>query len=281
MISAITHRPIIYDYFNHIFFLLLKSRLKLPRLSSELPTRFFFRGLLRLFFITSLLVLSPLLMGQEFTDASKVSRLSDDSNSLSWVLKKSKRDVQIYTAKVAGSKYVAVLSVMTVKAPANSLAALVMDLKYCPKWAAMCKEAKLHKKISATESIVYSLNDAPFPVRDRDVVAKVEWRVDETTQKISMFSHAIVSPDNVRKGVVRVNKAVSEWHFTPQKNGKTLVENYAHIDPNGALPAWIINLLIIDSPYKSFKNMRRIVESGKYNNAVLPFISTTKEHVDN
>lgn len=227
--------------------------------------------------MASLMLLSPLLAAVESMEQDNQSRFSGDSSSLTWVLKKSRRDIQIYTSKVSDSKYVAVLSVMTVNASTNSLAALMMDFDYCSKWAAMCKEAKLHERISASESIIYSLNDAPFPVRDRDVMAKVEWHVDVNSQKISMFSRAINSTENIKKGVVRVNNAVSEWHFTPQENGKTLVENYAHIDPNGALPAWIINLLIIDSPYRSFKNMRRTVESGKYDNAVLPFMAALKE----
>lgn len=206
-----------------------------------------------------------------------IETLSYQTSSLDWSLKKSKRGIQIYTSKVAGSKYVAVLSVMTVDAPVENLVALLVDFEYCSKWAAMCKEAKVLNAISATESIVYSLNDAPFPVRDRDVVAKVNWAVSHNPHKVSMYSRAISSSENLKKGVVRVNQALSEWHFTAQKNGQTLVENFAHIDPNGALPAWVINLLVIDSPFKSFKNMRRTVESDRYRNSVIPFM-TQKRH---
>lgn len=198
--------------------------------------------------------------------------LSYQNTEFNWTLKKDKRGVQIYTSKVADSNYVAVLSVMSVKASAQSLAALVMDFDYCPKWAAMCKYAKVHEQLSVNESIVYSLNNAPFPVRDRDVVAKVQWLVDDTSQKISMLSRAIDSDFPRKKGVIRVKHAVSEWHFTPQENGQTLVENFAHVDPNGALPAWVVNILIIDSPYKTFKKMRRLVESGKYDDVALSFL---------
>jgi hypothetical protein len=207
-------------------------------------------------------------------------QLRYQTTPLTWSLKKHKRDIQIFTAKVPSSKYVAVLSVMTVNASPTSLAALVMDFENCPKWAAMCKKASIQQQISDNELIVYSLNDAPFPVRDRDVMARVSWLFDVESQKISMLSQAINSPLNVKKKVIRVSEAVSEWHFTPQENGQTLVENFAHIDPNGAMPAWIINALIIDSPYKTLKRMRRIVESGEYDDINLPFISTSKSIVD-
>lgn len=210
-------------------------------------------------------------------DGMSADTLNYQSSEFDWTLKRDKRDIQIYTSKVTGSNYVAVLSVMTVKASAQSLAALVVDFDYCSKWAAMCKHAEVQEQLSANESIVYSLNNAPFPVRDRDVVAKVRWLVDDESQKISMLSRAIDSDVPRRKGAIRVKYAVSEWHFTPQENGETLVENFAHVDPNGAVPAWVVNILIIDSPYKTFKKMRRLVESGKYDDVVLSFIGSPKD----
>lgn len=213
-------------------------------------------------------------------DDSVSGELRYQTTPLTWSLKKHKRDIQIFTAKVPNSKYVAVLSVMTVNASPASLAALVMDLDNCPKWAAMCKKASVQQQISDSELIIYSLNDAPFPVRDRDVVARVKWVFDAESQKVSMLSQAIDSPLNNKSKVIRVSEAVSEWHFTPQENGQTLVENFAHIDPNGALPAWITNALIIDSPYKTLKRMRRIVESGEYDGVNLPFMSAMKGGVE-
>ena len=216
-----------------------------------------------------LMLLSPNVLAVDTT----LNEFGYQTRSFDWMLRKSKRDIKIYSAKVSDSKYKAILSVMTVKAPIETLVALLTDLDNCSKWAAMCKEAKTLSRVSRTESIVYSLNDAPFPVRDRDVVAKVNWSINSETQKVSMVSRAIVSPLNLKKGVVRVRQAVSEWHFTPQESGETLVENFAHINPNGTLPAWVMNLLVIESPFRTFKKMRSTVESGKYDNAVVPFLS--------
>ena len=153
-------------------------------------------------------------------------------------------------------------------------AALVMDLDNCPNWAAMCKSAEIIERISPTESYVYSINDAPFPVRDRDVVAHVKWFYDKPSGRVIMRSDAISDRLPERKGLVRVHQASSEWHFTPQADGMVLVENYAHIDPNGKLPAWIINLLIEDSPYQTLSNMRKLVLEGAYSNAEVAFIPT-------
>jgi hypothetical protein len=191
---------------------------------------------------------------------------------LDWTLKRDRDGIRIFLTKVPGSKFRAILSIMEVEASTSQLAALVMDLDNCPNWAAMCKSAGIVEQISAAECYVHSINDAPFPVRDRDIVAHVQWSYDKETGNVSMRSDA--TPDRLpkRKGIVRVQYASSEWHFTPQSNGMVLVENYAHVDPTGNVPAWLTNLLIVDSPYQSLKNMRKLLSAGAYSDAEVGFI---------
>jgi hypothetical protein len=164
---------------------------------------------------------------------------------------------------------------MEVEATTKQLAALVMDLDNCPNWAAMCKSAEIIERISATESYVRSINDAPFPVKDRDVIAHVTWSYNQTSGKVFMRSDATPNRLPKRKGLVRVQYASSEWHFTPKANGIVLVENYAHVDPTGSVPAWLTNLLIVDSPYKTLTNMRELISNGAYSDAEVDFIPTT------
>jgi len=191
---------------------------------------------------------------------------------LEWKLKRDRKGIQVFLSKVPGSRFRAVMSVMEVKADPMQLAALVMDLENCPNWASMCKSAKVIEQISPNQNYVYSVNNAPFPVRNRDMVALVEWSYDSATGKISMRSDATPERLPKKRGLIRVQHASSEWHFTPTEEGVVLVENYAHVDPNGKVPAWITNLLIIESPYKTLKKMRKLVLNGDYRDAEVNFI---------
>ncbi len=194
---------------------------------------------------------------------------------LEWKLKRDRNGIQVFLSKVPGSKFRAILSIMEVEATTKQLAALVMDLDNCPNWAAMCKSAEIIERISATESYVRSINDAPFPVKDRDVIAHVTWSYNQTSGKVFMRSDATPNRLPKRKGLVRVQYASSEWHFTPKANGIVLVENYAHVDPTGSVPAWLTNLIIVDSPYKTLTNMRELISNGAYSDAEVDFIPTT------
>ena len=192
-----------------------------------------------------------------------------------WEEKKNKNGIAIYTSSVAGSPFKAVRGVMEVTASVSSLVALVEDLPACPKWAAFCKKANLEERLSDTESYAYIYNDIPFPVSDRDVYTHVVWSIDASSNKVSMTSRAVQGGPKKTKAV-RLTDAVSQWHFTPSDNGKVLVENFAHIDPNGPTPAWITNMMLIDSPFDSMSEMRKIVESGEYDNTVVPFLREVK-----
>jgi hypothetical protein len=188
-----------------------------------------------------------------------------------WEEKRNKKDIVIQTSAVAGSGFRAVRGEMTVKGSVASLVALVEDLQNCPKWADLCKEARVEKRVSETESFAYIYNDIPFPVSDRDVYTHVIWTQDPITKRVSMTSNATTGGTPESKAV-RIQNAVSQWHFTANQDGTTTVESFAHIDPNGPTPAWVTNMMLVDSPYKSMITMRKIIESGGYADAKVPFL---------
>lgn len=193
--------------------------------------------------------------------------------SYSWELKRDKDDIKIYTSPVAGSKYKAVKAVTTVQARVNSAVALVLDLDACPDWAELCKASKMMEALSPTRSYVYTLNDLPFPVKDRDVVALVEWTVNPDSGRVTMTSSATDSELVPIGKPIRLKQAIAQWHFQ-QLDAQTIqVESFAHIDPNGVTPAWITNMLLVDSPFKTLKKMTALLESGRYENAKVEFLN--------
>jgi len=194
-----------------------------------------------------------------------------DGVDYNWKEKKNKKGIAISTSSVVGSSFKAVRGEMVVKASVEALVALVEDMEACSDWAAMCKESRVEKRVSEKESFAYIYNDIPFPVTDRDVYTHVVWSRNPETKRVTMTSTA-TKGGTAKTKAVRIENAVSQWHFTPKGDGTTFVENFAHIDPNGPTPAWITNLMLVDSPYKSMNKMRSIVESGGYADTKVPFL---------
>ncbi|MBL4673252.1 MAG: hypothetical protein JKX81_13425 [Arenicella sp.] len=214
--------------------------------------------------IKTLLIL--VILGSPLYVAAQIDGVEYD-----WQEKKNKQGIVIFTSSVKDSSFKAVRGVMTVNASIASLVALVEDMPACSDWAALCKESRIEERISVTESYVYVYNDVPFPVSDRDVYAHVVWTKDPETQRVTMTSTATAG-GTPKTGAVRIKDAVSQWHFTTNEDGTTKVENFAHINPNGPTPAWVTNMMLVDSPFKTMKNMRKIVESGSYADAKVPLL---------
>jgi hypothetical protein len=197
-----------------------------------------------------------------------------EGTEYNWVEKRNKDGITLFTSTVEGSPFKAVRGVMTVKGSVNSLVALIEDLAACPQWAAMCEEARVVSRVSDVESYAYIYNNVPFPVSDRDVYAHVVWSADESTGRVTMTSQATLGGVD-ETNAVRLSEAFTQWHFTAQADGVVLVENFAHINPNGPTPAWITNMLLIDAPYDSMFEMRILIEDGAYKETEISFLNTT------
>ncbi len=211
-----------------------------------------------------------LLVMLSVSGASVASGFFDE---IEWQLRRDKRGIQVYTGKVTDSKYRAVFSTMRLQARPESIVALLLDLPNCRKWASMCKEARTIEQISDNQSIVYGLNDLPFPVRNRDSYSNVTWSFDKETGVITMDSESLAEEAYPRrKGVIRINKAHAGWRIIPVEEGWVIVENYVHVEPNGKVPTWLTNILLVDGPYKALRKMSKVIESGEYQKTEVTFL---------
>jgi len=190
-----------------------------------------------------------------------------------WELQRDRDGIQVYTRNVEGSPYDAVrTTTQMVDVRLSSLVALIEDAPACPDWADSCAEAYLVERLSDSESLVYTHNDMPFPVKDRDVLAQVKWTQDSESLEVEMNSSATVGKMAEVRGRLRLTKAVASWNFAPQSDGSVLVSNQAHINPGSALPGWVTNMLLIDAPFETMKSFVSEVRKPKYVDAQLSFI---------
>lgn len=191
-----------------------------------------------------------------------------------WELKKDRDGIQIYTRSVEGSKFKQVKATGLYDVRLSSMVALIRDGSSCTRWADLCKEVRLLDTISDTEQIVYNFNDIPWPVKDRDAITRVLWEQDADTLAVTMRATAIES-DLVpaSKKAVRLSDAETSWVLTPQANGSLEITSIAHIDPAGPTPAWMTNLMLVDSPYKTMISIREeFAETDRYEGVTFPFV---------
>lgn len=191
----------------------------------------------------------------------------------SWSLKKDSDSIRVYTQKVQNSAHKAVRAYTEVSdISLASLISVILDAESCPEWAELCKQSYIYKSNNDADYYVYTLNDLPFPVKDRDALTHVSWEYDQLTDRIVMNSVATEGIMETRRGSFRLTEARIRWTFELLDNGNIGVESWAHVNPGSAMPAAITNRLLVGAPYKTMKGLVAQAQKEKYASANSVFI---------
>ncbi|MCR9276512.1 MAG: START domain-containing protein [Pseudomonadaceae bacterium] len=207
-----------------------------------------------------------------------VAAVGDDAAP--WELKRDKDGITVYTRPVEGSNYRAVQAVMTVAATPSAAVALIFDTDACPQWADLCKESRVFEAVSETEMFVYTLNDIPWPVSDRDATTHVVWEHSESDGTVTMTA-TVVSDKLPKTGrTVRLSEGTTNWIFRPLPDGQLEITSRAHIEPGGAIPGWLSNRLLVDSPFTTMQGMRELLLSGRYDDVEIAFLDGHQDRAE-
>ncbi|MEQ8408534.1 MAG: START domain-containing protein [Gammaproteobacteria bacterium] len=190
-----------------------------------------------------------------------------------WQLRRDRDGIQVYSGDVAGSPYDAVRTITVIDDTSlSALVALITDAESCPNWADRCEESYIVDQQNPKQALVYTHNDLPFPIMDRDVVSQIQWQQDPVSRMVSMESHAVAGVVEEKRGRLRLTHADVSWYFTPLSDSRVEVKNIAHIDPGSALPGWVTNMLLVDTPFETVRALRDEIRKDNYRDASVPFL---------
>lgn len=212
------------------------------------------RTLAFLVFLLPLLAFSP--NGTAVTAKKEVEK---DSDPKEWKLAKDKKDIKVYLREVPGSQFKEVKGVIEVEASMKSVIALCLDFDAAKDWVYKCEYVKMLKKISEDEYIYHSKINTPWPLADRDLVARLTIETNPATGVVTMYAKA--KPDYIaeQKGIVRVQKMTGTTTLIPLDNGKVKIIQQGHAEPGGNVPAWIANMFLDNGPIHTFKKFNELL----------------------
>ncbi|OUR90080.1 hypothetical protein A9Q81_20235 [Gammaproteobacteria bacterium 42_54_T18] len=188
---------------------------------------------------------------------------AQENSAPEWNLIKVKDGVQVYTQAVDGYDLKAFKGVVTVEASLENLYNVFLDVENMTGWMHTVTETRPLEKVSDTEFILYTTYNAPWPASDRDSVVKTAWEQDATSLELTNNIHAL--PDYMGKasGFVRMPYVKAYFKFVPISATQTTVIYEAHADPGGILPAWIVNMVALDTPLYTLINLKTILKKER------------------
>ncbi len=169
----------------------------------------------------------------------------------SWDFIKEKDGIKIYTRIEDGRSLKSYKAITDIKAPAQKIFTLMEDVNNTDWWDKKLTQIKilfLDKGVRVKYYMVYGL---PWPVVNRDLCVDVTISNNPVSGERTVNAVALNGVVDERRDMVRIKDYRQTWTITPAGKDLTHIVLDGFVDPSGAVPAWISNLLIIESPLKS------------------------------
>ncbi|MBT4837458.1 MAG: hypothetical protein HON94_08935 [Methylococcales bacterium] len=194
-----------------------------------------------------------------------------------WKLAKNKNGITVSLRNKTNSDIKEFQGSIKIKASMDSILAAFLDVESCPKWFHQCTHPALINEIKLKERVLYHISDFPFPATDRYILSKMTLIQNPATK--TMRINAIAVPDYCQsnnkascqkiktKSLVKIKHSTGYFEFSPLENGFVKVFWQHHTEPEGMLPKWMVNMLLVDIPYYTLDGLRQIVKTDKFKNA--------------
>jgi len=179
----------------------------------------------------------------------------------SWTLAKDADGIKVYTRSVANSRLREFKGEVVLATNAEQVVNVLKDVNSYRKWMPDVVTSELLAS-SNKERYHYIENAAPWPVSNRDGVYLFSFGRNEDAGAGVTVVRVKAVPDYAprRDGKVRVPKSDGFWKIASAGNG-VRVTYQIHADPGGSIPRWLANSTVVDTPFKTLKNLRSYLPS--------------------
>ena len=189
-----------------------------------------------------------------------------------WYLYKEKDGIKVYRRVTPITPVKSFKAVTEIEGDLKRVAALFWDGERYVNWLHLCNEAKMVERLTDTETILYTMNDTPWPLSPRDNVCYRKIYQDPKTYAVTIELCNMPEYLPAQKGRVRIPILVGFERITPKDNGKLEVVYEVLTDPGGYIPNWMVNMLGWDAPYRTLMKLKAMLPLDEYKDASMDFI---------
>jgi short-subunit dehydrogenase len=199
-----------------------------------------------------------------------------------WEQVRVKDGIVVSRKEIAGSPFVAFRGEGDVDAPILAVADVLVDVPHEKDWIDSVHDARVVRKLSATEYIVYSHVSTPPPMSDRDFVTDTTLAAVGATKRFAIHMRSVEDAAAPAGKYVRAELKDSSFVLTSIDGGKrTHVVAEIHCDPKGAIPGFIVNQFQKGWGYSTLSSLRSQVKKDVAPvNAQLKSLLTDKGVID-
>ena len=184
-----------------------------------------------------------------------------------WEKVKNANAIEVYVKPVSGSTIKEFKAVTEVQSSMSSVLAVLEDTGSYTYWVHQCSEAKVLSQKSDYERIIYTVVYSPWPVLDRDIAVKAVISQNKKTTAVTITLTGLPEYIHTKPKRVRMQKLNGYWLIEPLGNGRVRVTYRLHSEPGGSVPVSLVNSALVDIPYNTLYNLKKMVNQSPYKDA--------------
>ncbi len=193
------------------------------------------------------------------------------SNAMeNWELLQDKDGIKVYKKHIEGSNLYEFKGITVLNAKIETVLEVMLDFKVVTRWFVFMEKFRVLKGFERKDNnfnmSIYIAIDPPWPISNRDCVLKVTGELSNNNNtKVTIDMSALrkqVVP--LQKGYKRLTKLSNKWGIESIADKKTSVSYSVKIDPEGYIPAWLVNTAIKKQPFYTLYNLKQMVKFPKY-----------------
>ena len=188
-----------------------------------------------------------------------------------WELIKDKDGIQVYLEEEGTYAFKTFKGTTTIEASIHNFIDTIFDLNSYADWGHNVKSASLLERKGDTLQIYYSVAKAPFPYKNRDGVYRNRFTWDKDKKELNVTIEVLDNYLEENDKYIRVS-GYGYWKVKVATKNNLEVTFLMQVDPGGAVPSWLANLFVVDTPFNTLTNIKKSIDQNKANNNFYNFI---------
>ncbi|MFC2115845.1 START domain-containing protein [Bacteroidota bacterium] len=183
------------------------------------------------------------------------------SSQTGWELKRDKNRIVVYTRESSGTTLKEYKVTAEIDSPLSDVFNFLTDLEIRPTWVIKCIGLEIIDTVDGDKIHYHTSYDIPWPLMDRDLVVEAKFSYAEETGMAHLLTEYTELEFPLKDGVLRMPKYREEIFLERMADGKTQFRAEGFADPGGSLPAWVVNMFLVDGIYDSMIKTREIIKN--------------------
>lgn len=178
-----------------------------------------------------------------------------------WDYIKEKDGIKIYTRTPQNSPFKCFKGETVFHASMQKIGLYIGNVRNFNWWDKNIRELRVLDQVSDKEIRYYFIYHVPWPLSDRDLCVEVMINIDTVSGEKVIYASPLPGIIPERHGIVRIKNYWQRWTLRPISKNSVYAVLEGFVDPGGSVPAWLYNMVIVETPLRVMEGIKHKVET--------------------